>query len=317
MAASIKFDQAGIPAGVGGKARDDGLDTGVKVFVRNDSGNPCICEFWWKPPDDGAAALSQNSPSEWEFTPTALRYGEYIVSMTEDAGTASETIQIKAFGIRLATSQLLIPGLNSRGDFEINLASSAPDKVTAAIIAYNNVTNPEGLDYLNWWQAQRELYEYVEGLGAGAVTTYLGLTDTPGSNVGQAGFIPTVNAGETAHIYEAWNRAAQGVIWDPDAVGDDPVTSVYNTWQSAFDAAMAHEGVQTIYMMSTTTGNVTWDVTGTNDAEGRLRLVHPNFNASGGTLAFAANAEIQNLLELLSPPDVNNRLAITTLKDLG
>lgn len=171
MAAQIIFDQTGIPAGAAGKARDDGLDTGVTVTVTNGSGQPCTCHFWWKPPDDSGAALSQVGPSQWEFTPTALRYGSYTVVMIEAAGTDDETIDIKDFGIRLPNSNLLIPGMNGRADPDVNLDSSAADKTTAAAAAYNNVTNAEGLDWVGWWQSMRELYEYVDTVTGASIAT--------------------------------------------------------------------------------------------------------------------------------------------------
>lgn len=171
MAASILFDQVGIPAGVAGQARTDGLDTGAVVTVTNASGQACRCEFWWKPPDDATAALVQNLPNQWEFTPTASNHGEYIVRMIEAEGTANETEDIKVFGIRLPNSGLLITGLNSRGDTAINLSSTAAEKTAAAIISFNNepLTEDPTITWSNWWGAMSELFGVVEGLSGGGL----------------------------------------------------------------------------------------------------------------------------------------------------
>lgn len=192
MAATILFDQVGLPAGVPGRARSDGLDTGATVTITNASGQPCRVEFWWIPPDDTVAALSQNSPIQWEFDPEAARYGEYIIRMIEAEGTASETEDIKSFGVRLPVSGLLITGFNSKGDFDVNLASSATDKTNAALIAFQNEPLPDNgaINYVNWWQSQRELYAFVETLSVGSGVT--SITGTSRGLVSAEVITPTV-----------------------------------------------------------------------------------------------------------------------------
>lgn len=194
MAATILFDQIGLPAGISGRARSDGLDTGATVTITNASGQPCRCEFWWIPPDDTVAALSQNSAIQWEFDPEAARYGEYIVRMIEAEGTASETEDIKSFGVRLPSSGLLITGFNSKGDFDVNLASSGADKVQAALIAFQNEPLPDNglIDYVNWWQSQRELYQLIESLALGTGVT--SLVATAQGLVSSTTITPTVSA---------------------------------------------------------------------------------------------------------------------------
>lgn len=172
MAASIRFDQVGIPASASTGARTDGVP-GAVVTVTNDSGAPCRCEFVWVPPDDTTvlASLTQNSPSEWEFTPQADRHGSYAIRMIEAEGTDAQTVDTRVFGIRLPGSGLLVPAFNERGDATVSLADTTTRKALAASVSWNNEQNPEGINWAAWWQAQRELYEYVEGLG-GTITGY-------------------------------------------------------------------------------------------------------------------------------------------------
>lgn len=172
MAASIRFDQVGIPASASTGARTDGVP-GAVVTVTNDSGAPCRCEFVWVPPDDTTvlASLTQNSPSEWEFTPQADRHGSYAIRMIEAEGTDAQTVDTRVFGIRLPGSGLLVPAFNERGDATVSLADTTTRKALAASVSWNNEQNPEGINWAAWWQAQRELYEYVEGLG-GTIAGY-------------------------------------------------------------------------------------------------------------------------------------------------
>lgn len=168
MAAQIIFDQVGLGAGVAGKSRSDGLANGAIVTVTNASGNPCRVEWWWYPPDDTAVAatLVQNGPDEWQFDPTAARYGEYAVRMIEDEGLETETEDIKSFGIRLPTSNLLIPAFNSRGDYSVNRSSTTGEKNAAAAISFNNEPLPDdaAVNWANWWQSMNELFKYVESI---------------------------------------------------------------------------------------------------------------------------------------------------------
>lgn len=210
MAASIIFDQTGLPAGTGG-SRSDGLNTGATVTVTNASGQPCRCEFWWVPPDDAGveASLAQIGPTQWSFDPDPGIDGEYIVRMVEAEGTENETEDIKRFGIRLPVSGLLVPGLNSRGDFSINLASTAGEKTTAAAISFANegLAADASIDWANWWEQQSELYDAVEALAAAP-------------SGGQDG----VNV----------------FVWEPLYAGSSP--NVYSTFQLAFNAAAAADG---------------------------------------------------------------------------
>lgn len=257
MTASITFDQVGRPAGSAGRARSDGLANGARVTITNNSGQPCRCEFWWKPPDDTTAALVQASPSTWYFDPQPGRYGEYAVRLVESEGNPDETEDIKAFGIRLPVSQLLIPALNSRGDFNVNLASDPSEKVTAAAISFQNEPLPDAaaIDYANWWQSQRELYLKVEELAA-AVGGATGL-----------------------------------FFWDVDGTMA-PAGNVFTTWSEVFAAASAFEATADIILFSEDE-NATFTIpAGTYDCGADIGLVAWGNNY---TLEFAEGAVLENL----------------------
>ena len=196
MAAQITFDQVGLAAGLPGRARTDGLSNGAVVTVTNASGNPCRCEFWWYPPDDTtvAASLMQVAPNQWEFQPTADRPGEYAIRMIEDEGGLNETEDIKIFGVRYPTTGLLLTALNSRGDVTVNRASSLAHKNDAAASSFNNEPLPDDatVDYANWWQQQRELFEALEDSVSRLEVIETVVNNNPASNVQWPTYVPTV-----------------------------------------------------------------------------------------------------------------------------
>lgn len=167
MTAAIRFDQVGIPASTGPGARTDGIPSGGRVTVRNDSGLPCRVELaWYDPSDSGiAATLAQDAPDQWRFDPTAAISGSIKVRMIEAEGTAGETVDEKIFGIRLTASSLLIPALNERGDPEVDFTDTTDRKAIAAAASDNNEAFL-GLKWLAWWPALRALFLKVEELVA-------------------------------------------------------------------------------------------------------------------------------------------------------
>lgn len=173
MTASIRFDQTGIPASTGPGARTDGLATGARVTVRNDSGQPCRIELLWVPPEDAGvvASIGSTSPSEWYFDPTASNHGSYLVRMIEREGTADQSIDEKVFGIRLPETQLLIPAFNEKGDPEVTLVDTVERKATAAALTHNNELR-SGIAYAAWWWALRDLMVATENAGGAEFVPY-------------------------------------------------------------------------------------------------------------------------------------------------
>lgn len=263
MSASILLDQDGLsPPGVAGQARSDGLANGAWVYVTNASGQPCRCEFWWVPPDDDEvlATLEQVAPNQWRFKPKAGCRGEYAPRIIEAENTDSESDDIKAFGIRTAVAGLLIPALNSRGDYSVNLASSGGDKTAAARISFQNEPLPDNaeINWANWWQAQRELVEAVETL------------------------------------YAASPASADGVnvfTWEPLYAGSSP--NVYSTFALAYAAALACDGPARIVMQIGASSTFSIPVDQVYDGEDRMTLVAPQTGATV-QLSFGAATEFLN-----------------------
>lgn len=204
MAATIIFDQTGLPAGTPG-ARTDGLDNGATVTVRNESGRPCSVALLWVPPEDTTAlgSLTQVAGDTWEFDPTPSTYGEYRVELVEDLGTPNETRTTKVFGIRTPVAGLLVPGHNTGGDRRVTLQSTVAEKTAAQAITDNDEPFL-GLRWLGWWKAFRDLVLFVEQLAggfAGTPPTELWVNGATGDDNN-----PGTLASPIATLTEAWRR---------------------------------------------------------------------------------------------------------------
>lgn len=165
MTAQIRFDQVGLTAGVAGASRSDGLRNGARVTVTNVSGRPCRCEWWWRPPEETGAVLVQSGPGVWYFDPTPNMVGDYAVRMIEDEGLATESEDLKAFGVRYLYSGLLAPAMSTRGAPTINLSSTNDEKTAAtAYMTHNEALPVSGVRFSGWWKFIRELFAKVEEL---------------------------------------------------------------------------------------------------------------------------------------------------------
>lgn len=253
MSASIKFDQAGLSVGVNGKSRSDGLATGAVVTVTNAGGGPCTCEFLWKPPTDTAATLVQVSPTQWQFTPQASRYGDYIVRLTE---TSTNTIDDKAFGVRLPNSGLLPVGFNAVGDRTVHLNSTLGDKATAALSSTHNET-VTGFDWTGWWPYITELFYYVDTLTVGTGTS----------------------------------TADTEIIWRPGFGGTSSI--IFSTFSAALSAALQASGNSRIILdpSLSSTFNLPDSV---QDLQSRVLIEGPRLNGLTANIVFNTNSEILN-----------------------
>ena len=113
--ATMKIDQAGLPAGANDKARTDGLATGALVTVTSlGTGTATFKLLWWPVGDTTAVATlaPTGNPKVWTFTPTASTPGSYRIQLTENQGLATQSISRLIFGIRTPVQGLLIPALN-------------------------------------------------------------------------------------------------------------------------------------------------------------------------------------------------------------
>lgn len=118
MGAILTIDQAGLPPGVPGVSRDDGLDTGALVTLTNTGGGGGLeVKLLWVPPEDVTAlpSLAQTSPSTFTFSPTPLTYGRHRIEMVTDRGTPQEVRTVHTFGIALPNG-IVIPAANELAD---------------------------------------------------------------------------------------------------------------------------------------------------------------------------------------------------------
>lgn len=168
----MQIDQVGLPAGVVGLSRTDGLSNGAVVTLTSTGpGSTTRFALLWVPFGDTTAHASlavTGNPKVWTFTPTAARYGTFRIQVIEDEGLPTEQIETRIFGIRLPETGILIPALNEVSNPDASLdnagASVTTDSENNAIdylvSTYNN------WPYSGWWRAQQELYTMVETLTA-------------------------------------------------------------------------------------------------------------------------------------------------------
>jgi len=167
MAAILKWDQVGLPAGTPGNSRDDGLDNGAVITMSSTgAGAVHALELLWVPDDDVSAEASFASASftSWTMTPQAGRYGTYIARLTVD-GEVTE----HSFSILTPNFQLRIPGLNERASRIANLVSAASPATKVALLKASthntpDVANPAFTlgDYGGWYSAIRKLFLVVD-----------------------------------------------------------------------------------------------------------------------------------------------------------
>ena len=168
MSAQMTIDQAGLPAGVAGLARTDGLDTGALVTLTATGGGSTTFRLLWVPPADvtAVASLAAVAPGVWTFSPTAGVYGTYRVELISDLGLPTEDRQTRTLAVRTTTLGLVIPAANEGADPTASLVNQG-----AALIAKSESNEPFS-SFLSgspwgWWRAMAELTEAVEALGGG------------------------------------------------------------------------------------------------------------------------------------------------------
>jgi hypothetical protein len=126
MSLLLRIDQDGLPDGEPGKSRTDGLSDGSLVTL-TDTGAGGSTEFalLWTPPGDTTALPSlaaTGDPKVWTFSPTAGKYGSYLIRLVRNAGLPNETTERRTLGVRTPGRRLLVPALNERGDKSASLA---------------------------------------------------------------------------------------------------------------------------------------------------------------------------------------------------
>jgi hypothetical protein len=174
MSAIIKLDQVGIPAGVAGLARDDGLATGAVVTLTSMSH---VSTFRFRllwvglmPSEDTTSVptLAPSGPSSYSFTPTVGVYGSWLVELTTDEGTLAEDRSTKVFAIK-QVGGIRIPAPNEKGTPDASLAKNTAQEVSRA-----DFNQPEASGIwvngrtVSWWREMAQLiYNFNSGSGTG------------------------------------------------------------------------------------------------------------------------------------------------------
>lgn len=169
MSAQVKIDQVGLPAGVAGKSRTNGLATGAVVTLTNTgSGSTTRFRFVWVPPDDTAVlgTLIQTGPKVWTFTPGVNKFGSYLVELIEDEGLPTEKRERRVFGVRTALLGALIPALNERGDPTASLLAAGAAQIEAADNNADDYAEAalNTVRYAAWWRAHADLVKRIEAI---------------------------------------------------------------------------------------------------------------------------------------------------------
>ena len=204
MPATMQIDQAGLPAGTPGFSRSDGLDTGALVTLTSTGGGSTHdFELLAVPSADGTsvASLAQTGPTTWTFSPDALVYGSWRIRLVVDAGLATESEQIRTFGVRTPTLSLRIPAWNE-------IASALASLANLSGMVQQSETNepsaafPAG-DPRGWFPGLEEallaLDAVVAGVAADHIESAPGLYSCPPAViVGDAVYLTGPNAVDQA-----------------------------------------------------------------------------------------------------------------------
>lgn len=95
MAAIIKFDQSGLPAGTNNRSRED-IVAGTLVTITNVSpGTSNALVLLWKPPEDDTAVIAGSSPT-WNIVPKTGIWGTYRFRLTVDGVVSEHTFDVKS-----------------------------------------------------------------------------------------------------------------------------------------------------------------------------------------------------------------------------
>ena len=173
---AFSIEQTGLPAGVVGNSRTDGLDGGELVTLDGSGQSATTWEYelLWVPPGDSTAEASLGPvgpDSIWTFAPTPGAYGSYRIREVLDRGLSTESSTIRIFGVRTPQSGLLIPPLNTVADKNASLLLSGPAQVDASednAVDYGG--DLDAFNYAGWWRALHQLFMAADSSGGGGGT---------------------------------------------------------------------------------------------------------------------------------------------------
>ena len=168
-AAEFRIDQTGLPAGVNGRARSDGLADGAVVTLTATNPGAVTATFvlLWVPVGDTTAVATLSvtgNPLVWTFTPTPNRPGTYRIRLTTDVSLPSESSPItRVFRVRTPNG-LSVPALNEVADPQASLVNLGPAVVDASEDNEYVAGGPGTLgtlDYSGWFRSWHEVVSAV------------------------------------------------------------------------------------------------------------------------------------------------------------
>ncbi len=172
----MKIDQAGLSAGVAGRARDDGLSTGALVTLTSLSHT---ARHEWAllwvgihgvVDTTSRATLQPAGPAGVSFSPTPGALGSWRIELVTDRGTPAEDRQVRIFAIKGGADKLRIPAANEQADPEANLINSG-----AAYVARSEFNAGDGIanspqnaaTYVSHWRPVADLIHAQNTSGGG------------------------------------------------------------------------------------------------------------------------------------------------------
>lgn len=231
MSALLKIDQVGLPAGVAGKARTDGLATGALVTLTNTgTGSTTRFQLLWTPPGDTTAVgtLAATSPGSkvWTFTPTVNKPGTYRIELIQDEGLSTEIRERRVLRVRTANRGIPIPALNEGGDFSASLIKAGTPQIEAAEDNSNDspLTDLNTRRYAAWWRVLHELAIQIDAIPV----TFNSTAITNVSSVGGATVTAALNT-----LLAAINGLTSSQIANLSAVAGTTVSDALNSLGAA------------------------------------------------------------------------------------
>lgn len=126
----LQIDQVGLPAGIPGRARNDGLPTGAEVTLTDtEPGGTTLFELLWVPPADTTAVQSLDVTDDthvWKFTPSAVT-GPYRIRLTH-TGAGTVRSEVRIFGVA-SESGLVPPAPGERSDPTASLLNATDPQI--------------------------------------------------------------------------------------------------------------------------------------------------------------------------------------------
>lgn len=283
MTARIKISQAGLSAGVAGKARTDGLATGALVTVEDVSGaglGASTFHLLWVPVEDVNAEASLAVTGDLDiftFTPTVAVYGSYLIELR----VSGVPVERRVFGIRTPANQLLIPALNERASRHGALDNDGADQIA---LADNNASDfplsaLNSFRYAGWWRSLYELYRIVE-FGIGSIADHalalVKLVTIPAksllANASNAPGNVSTLAGSAAYQYARVNAANTALEM--------------STLAAHGSTAVPYDGATNTFKYAGNTSNINFATT-----TGSLGVVDISTLECGGSVAFQTVSE--------------------------